>query len=1466
MKISRSYSVFFSAILVIAMVFSIFSSIPSVQAQAIATPTPKVEPQIVGGTLADPGEYPWQVVLVDSSASSIYTGQFCGGSLVSSQWVLTAAHCITEDDGSVRLLDSLYVVAGIWDIEFPAAGYQQRDVLQIVRHPAYVDALSYDNDIALLKLSSPVLIGGSGATRTDIIPLVPDDVGGLAGNNSWVTGWGDTSYGGNKSAQLREVELPIIDNFICNDAEHHNGSITDNMLCAGYDEGGSDSCQGDSGGPLIVWDAEMWKLAGVVSWGESCALPYRQGVYTRVSQYVDWINSYLTPSTPQGDIVRVSVDSSGIEGNSQSNSPSISADGRYVALASEADNLVDGDINGMSDIFVYDLQTGTVILASVDSNGIQGNGPSRKPSLSADGRYVAFSSSSTNLDDEIQNGIVGIFIRDLYMGTTHLISGGINNEAENCGSDDPSVSGNGRYIAFESCSSNLISDDTNDRYDIFVRDLTTQAIRRVSWSLDGYERVSDSKNPSISANGRYVGYYIPYGWSGGTDYVYDTLLHATIEIGRSSFEDRPALSADGRYIAYSSHTDVGGIGGYTLANISIYDQNVGTSYPITDGSKSYDPSISLDGRYVTFSSSDQFALEDTNYSKDIYKYDLVEGTTTLVSVAVNGTSGNHDSDGISPVSTDGRYIVFSSYASDLVDGDTNGMEDVFLNDRNIFASLSISGRVVDTSNNSIAGVSIADSVGHYAVTDSNGNYTLNGLADGSYLITPSKSGFVFSPASSLETVPPDITGLNFVGTVETQNPNCIIQTDIPRLECEALVALYNSTEGANWTNNTGWLQTNTPCDWYGVNCADGHVTQLILHDNNLSGPIPSQLANLSGLTGLWLYDNHLTGVIPPQLGNLVNLTELALYINQLSGSIPVELGNLTKLEWLNLSRNQLTGPIPSVFGNLTQLQGLYLFSNQLTGSIPVELGNLVNLGGVNFGGLILSNNQLTGSIPPELGNLTNLYELNLSGNQLTGFIPQEIGNLTALQILDLHANQLNGPIPSQLGNLSNLMLLHLGSNHLTGSIPAQLGNLTNLTNLYLDNNQLTGSIPTQLGNLLDLFQISLAYNQLSGPIPSELGNLANLRLLALEDNQLSGPIPSELGSLTSLQWLTLKDNHLSGEFPSSTTSLVNLYMLTFDCWITSSDPAVIAFVENLVPGWQDRVCLQSVAPEGAPVASAASVDFTVTFSEPVTGVDPSDFSPFMTGDLSGASILGVTGGPASYTVAVDTGAGNGALRLDIVDDDTILDLDGNPLGGPGLGNGNYTGGQTYAIIKTPTFGDVSTSYWSWGFIERLYNAGVTGGCSTNPVKYCPETNVTRGQMAVFLLRGMYGQAYVPPAATGTVFNDVPAGHMFGSWIEQLAAEGITGGCGGGNYCPNSPVTREQMAVFLLVAKHGVGYTPPAASGVFADVSAANAYAPWIEQLAAEGITGGCGGGKYCPKQVVNRAQMAVFLVKAFSLP
>ncbi|MEJ5224639.1 MAG: S-layer homology domain-containing protein, partial [Anaerolineales bacterium] len=192
------------------------------------------------------------------------------------------------------------------------------------------------------------------------------------------------------------------------------------------------------------------------------------------------------------------------------------------------------------------------------------------------------------------------------------------------------------------------------------------------------------------------------------------------------------------------------------------------------------------------------------------------------------------------------------------------------------------------------------------------------------------------------------------------------------------------------------------------------------------------------------------------------------------------------------------------------------------------------------------------------------------------------------------------------------------------------------------------------------------------------------------------------------------------------------------------------------------------------------------------------------------------------------------------------------------------------LARTPgVFTDVPLDYWARSFIERLYNAGITGGCNTTPLMYCPANMVTRDQMAVFLLRGINGAAYTPLAASdGTGFADVPSTYWAAGWIKQLADTGITTGCGNGNYCPTSPVTRDQMAIFLLRAKYGAAYTPPPAgsSTGFADVPTTHWAAAWIKQLAAEGITGGCGNGNYCPSSPVTRDQMAVFLVRTFNLP
>jgi hypothetical protein len=192
--------------------------------------------------------------------------------------------------------------------------------------------------------------------------------------------------------------------------------------------------------------------------------------------------------------------------------------------------------------------------------------------------------------------------------------------------------------------------------------------------------------------------------------------------------------------------------------------------------------------------------------------------------------------------------------------------------------------------------------------------------------------------------------------------------------------------------------------------------------------------------------------------------------------------------------------------------------------------------------------------------------------------------------------------------------------------------------------------------------------------------------------------------------------------------------------------------------------------------------------------------------------------------------------------------------------------KTWSLHIGGSFPDVAANAF-YPFIETLFHNGVTGGCFGGG--YCPGSNVTRAQMAVFLLKSKFTADYVPPPATGTVFGDVPAGNQFAPWIENLSALGITGGCGGGNYCPNNPVTREQMAVFLLKTLEGSTYDPPACTDVFDDVPCTpdQGFSDWIEELAGRGITGGCQASPplYCPADPVLRQQMAVFLTKTFGL-
>jgi secreted trypsin-like serine protease len=238
-------------------------------------PSGPVTPQIVGGTVATPGAWPWQVRISRSGNTGIY----CGGSLIHPQWVLTAAHCAQAS------LSGYTVVLGDHNRTTSEGTEQFRTVAQIIVHPSY-NASTYNNDLALFKLSSAVTLN----SRVQLVTLERSNTGLTAGVSTIVTGWGTTSSGGSTSTTLRQVTVPIVSNTTCNSSSSYAGDVTSNMLCAG--SAGKDSCQGDSGGPLLV--ASTNRQAGIVSWGQGCALANYPGVYTRVPNYISWIQQYVT--------------------------------------------------------------------------------------------------------------------------------------------------------------------------------------------------------------------------------------------------------------------------------------------------------------------------------------------------------------------------------------------------------------------------------------------------------------------------------------------------------------------------------------------------------------------------------------------------------------------------------------------------------------------------------------------------------------------------------------------------------------------------------------------------------------------------------------------------------------------------------------------------------------------------------------------------------------------------------------------------------------------------------------------------------------------------------------------------------------------------------------------------------------------------------------------------------------------
>ncbi|MFW5872776.1 MAG: immunoglobulin domain-containing protein [bacterium] len=296
----------------------------------------------------------------------------------------------------------------------------------------------------------------------------------------------------------------------------------------------------------------------------------------------------------------------------------------------------------------------------------------------------------------------------------------------------------------------------------------------------------------------------------------------------------------------------------------------------------------------------------------------------------------------------------------------------------------------------------------------------------------------------------------------------------------ALVALYNSTDGPNWTCGCNYNWLNSPVEqWQGITVENGRVVKIIMEgpmpcpNCGLNGNIPSEIGNLTALQVMYLsYNDNLSGSIPPEIGQLDSLLDLEISNCNLNGNIPPEIENMSSLENLDISNNQLTGNIPPEIEQNQDLTKIWLGGNELTGTIPSEIGSLLELKDIR-----LTSNKLTGSIPIEIGNLTNLEGLSLKSNYLIGEIPISIGNLVNLRSLSLSNNQLTGMIPVEIGNLSAIdSKLYLDNNNFYGVIPDTILSISNLRWIQLNNNHFN-YIP-DFSSLTELEKLKTENNQL----------------------------------------------------------------------------------------------------------------------------------------------------------------------------------------------------------------------------------------------------------------------------------------------------------------------------------------------------------------------------------------------------
>jgi hypothetical protein len=738
-----------------------------------------------------------------------------------------------------------------------------------------------------------------------------------------------------------------------------------------------------------------------------------------------------------GDITRASVDSSGVQANAMTYSGQISADGRFVSFDSDASNLVPEDTNGNTDVFLRNLQSGTTVRVSLDASGFQANNGSGGSSISADGRFVAFESDASNLTSGDTNNLTDIFVKDMQTGIVTRVSLDSTGVEANGVSSSASISGDGRYVAFISEANNLVPNDVNGVQDIFVHDLQTGA---TMWA---------------SANGN---------------------------------------------------------------------------------SSSWDPTISLDGRYVVFTSAaTNLVSNDTNGKRDIFMFAVQTGQITRASLDASGVQGDMDSLDAS-ISGDGRYVSFSSASNNYMTGDTFGFPHAYVRD----------------------------------------------MLTGALSLVSFANGFLMIGWS-------DATQMSADGRY---------------------VAFSFDDKGDSYP--TRWIYIHDRVTGKTFIAASGG-------GDGLGNPI---LASISGDGRFLAFASSATSLVPGDTNGTRDI-----FIKEVS--YPVDL-NPSVVSVLHNCPNGCGGPADQ------QTDFSVKFSESVTG---VDASDFVLTAGGAISGATVSTVSGVGSdyivrVDTGTGDGTLRLDVNDddsiidSSNNPLGGVGVGNGSFATGEIYT---------VDKSVVTVTNI--LRVDQNPSTGGVLRFAVNFSELVT-GVDVNDF---LPVTTGTLsgATIIEVSGAGSSYTVAVNAGTGD-GTLRLDVLDDDSILDALHVPLGGA----------GVGNGNFTAGEVYLLN-----------GPAPSVI-----------------SILRMDAHPTAATVVHFNVTFSEAVSGVDGSDFL-LTTSGVAGAAMTEILVSGNSFFVTVNTGSGNGTIRLDVIDNDSIVDAFGYPLGGAGIGNGSFTIGETYSVNK-----------------------------------------------------------------------------------------------------------------------------------------------------------------------------------------